>query len=55
MDGREFAHTTVRVTTFREPFLRGASGTFNLPNFPYSGRTTSVRWEEALQNFVIIP
>ena len=49
----EFAYTTVRVTTFGEQFLRGARGTFDLPNFPASGETTVVRWEESLQNFVI--
>ena len=54
IDGVEFAHTTVRVTTFgEEPFPRGWSGTFDLPDFPASGETTSVRWEESLQNFVI--
>ncbi len=53
IDGVEFANTTVRVTTFGEQFLRGASGTFDLPNFPASGETTVVRWEEALQNFII--
>ena len=53
IDGVEFANTTVRVTTFGEQFLRGASGTFDLPNFPASGETTVVQWEEALQNFVI--
>ena len=53
LDGVEFVYTTVRVTTFGEQFLRGASGTFDLPNFPASGETTVVQWEEALQNFVI--
>ena len=54
IDGREFANTTVRVTTFGEdPFPRGWSGTFALPDFPASGETTVVRWEESLQNFVI--
>ena len=55
LDGQEFANTTVRVTTFGEPFLRGVSGTFPLSDFPHSGDTTRIRWEEALQNFVIIP
>ena len=55
LDGVEFAHTTVRVRTFGEQFLRGASGTFPIPDFPYPGETKSIRWEEALQNFVIIP
>ena len=54
IDGQEFAYTTVRVTTFGEdPFPRGWSGTFDLPNFPAAGETTVVRWEESLQNFVI--
>ena len=53
IDGIEFAYTTVRVTTFGEQFLRGASGTFDLSDFPASGETTVVRWEEALQNFII--
>ena len=53
LDGVEFAHTTVRVTTFGEEVLRGASGRFDLPDFPASGETTVVRWAESLQNFVI--
>ena len=53
LDGQEFANTTVQVTIFGEQFLRGASGTFDLPDFPASGETTVVRWEEALQNFII--
>ena len=53
-DGVEFANTTVRVTTFGEdPFPRGFSGTFDLPDFPASGETTVVQWEQSLQNFVI--
>ena len=54
IDGVEFANTTVRVTTFGEdPFPRGWSGRFDLPDFPTSGETTVVQWEESLQNFVI--
>ena len=53
IDGVEFANTTVQVTTFGEPFLWGLSGTFELPNFPASGETTVVQWEQSLQNFVI--
>ena len=55
VDGVEFARTTVRVTTFGVDFLRGVSGTFDLPNFPSAGATTVIQWEESLQNFVIIP
>ncbi len=55
IDGVEFASTTVRVTTFGVPFLRGVSGTFTVSDFPRAGDMTRVRWEEALQNFVIVP
>ena len=55
-DGVEFANTTVRVTTLGvSPFLRGLSGTFPIPDFPKPGETKRLRWEESLQNFVIIP
>ena len=55
VDGVEFARTTVRVTTLGVEFLQGVSGTFPLADFPHPGATTTLRWEEALQNFVIIP
>ena len=56
IDGQEFANTTVRVTTFGEnPFPRGWSGTFLIPDFPRPGENKRLRWEESLQNFVIIP
>ena len=55
VDGVEFANTTVRVTTFGEPFRRGLSGTFPIPDFPRSGENKRLRWAESLQNFVIIP
>ena len=53
LDGVEFATTTVRVTTFGEQVLRGVSGIFPLSDFPHAGDTTTVQWEESLQNFVI--
>ena len=53
VDGVEFARTTVRVTTFGVDFLRGVSGTFDLPNFPSAGATTVIQWAESQQNFVI--
>ena len=55
IDGQEFANTTVRVTTFGVPFRQGLSGTFPIPDFPRAGENKSLRWEESLQNFVIIP
>ena len=55
IDRVEFANTTVRVTTFGESFLRGVSGTFPIPDFPSPGENKKLRWEQSLQNFVIIP
>ena len=54
-DGVEFARTTIRVTTLGVAFLRDLQRTVVVPDFPHSGDTTTLRWEEALQNFVIIP
>ncbi len=53
VDGVEFARTTVQVTTFGVDFLRGVSGTFDLPNFPSAGATTVIQWAESQQNFVL--
>ena len=59
LDGVEFANTTVRVTTLAPgeagKFLRGVRGTVTIPDFPHAGDATTLRWEQALQNFVIIP
>src|SRR5262245_16548857 len=51
-DGVQFAEATFTVTTLGEEFLRGAAGTYLLPNF--DGRNVIVQWQESLQNFVII-
>ena len=59
LDGVEFANTTVRVTTLAPgeagKFLSGLSGTVVVPDFPRPGEDTTLRWEQALQNFVIMP
>ena len=55
VDGVEFARTTVRVTTLGSEFVRGLNGTFTLTDFPRPGEETRIRWEESLQNFVIVP
>lgn len=52
-DGVEFASMRVTVTTLGEEFLRGASGTFPLTDFPTPGETRTLRWQQAQQNFVI--
>lgn len=53
-DGVEFARATFTVATLGlGDFPRGLSGTFNLGNFPQTGKTTHIQWQESLQNFVI--
>ena len=52
-DGVEFASATVAVTTFGEEFLRGASGTFTVSDFPQPGISVDLLWQESQQNFTI--
>ncbi|MBM4246892.1 MAG: hypothetical protein FJ148_24385 [Deltaproteobacteria bacterium] len=51
--GKQFASARFRVTTFGEPFLRGASGTYTLPGFPQADGSVDVTWTEGLQRFVV--
>ena len=52
-DGVEFASLTVIVTTLGEEFLHGASGTLLLADFPDSGASRTLRWQQGQQNFVL--
>ena len=52
-DGMAFATATFHVTTFGTPFMRGAAGTYTLPNFPSAGATTTIEWSEGAQSFVV--
>jgi hypothetical protein len=53
-DGVEFGSVTFTVTTlWGMEYLRGASGSCRLSDFPWLGTAVVVRWEESLQNFVI--
>ena len=52
-DGVEFARVTFIVGHLGEEFLRDASGRFRARDFPEPGVNTILRWNEALQNFVI--
>ena len=52
-DGVEFASATVVVTTFGEEFLRGASGTFTVSDFPQPGINVDLLWQQSQQNFAI--
>ena len=52
-DGVEFKRVTFTVGHLGEIFLRDASGRFRARDFPEPGVNTMLRWNEALQNFVI--
>lgn len=53
-DGEEFGRATFTVMTLGETFLTGASGVYDLPDFPEPDTIVTVEWQEASQNFVII-
>jgi hypothetical protein len=52
-DGRTFGQAQFMVETLGERFIRGLSGRYVLDDFPSVGETTTVSWEESLQNFAI--
>jgi hypothetical protein len=52
-DGIEIGSASFTVTTFGTPFLRGASGQYEIDGFPTAGAAVVLRWQEASQNFVI--
>ncbi len=51
-DGMPLGEASFTVTTFGTSFLSGVEGKFELPGF--AGRDVTVRWQEALQSFVIV-
>src|SRR5262249_18614302 len=53
-DGTEFARATFTVTTLGVEFLRGVNGNCRLEDFPHSGDSITMRWQESTQNFAII-
>lgn len=53
-DGIEFGSARFPVQTFGVPFLLHEAQDFRLSGFPETGRTTTVRWTQAQQNFVVI-
>ena len=52
-DGVEFARVTFNVTTLGAEFLTGLAASSIVPDFPSSGLSTAVQWQQSLQNFVI--
>lgn len=51
--GAEFASAAFTVQTLGQPFYPGLSKSVEVPNFPSSGQTTRLEWQESSQNFVI--
>jgi len=52
-DGIEIGTTTFAVATLGVTFLTGASGTYELDDFPFDGDETTISWQEESQSFVI--
>ena len=52
-DGEVFDRATVWVTTLGEPFVRDVVGMCEVSDFPTTGETATLEWQEAQQNFVI--
>ena len=53
VDGEELGRTTVRVTTLGAEFLRGVAGKCTVADFPMTGETVTLEWQQTSQNFVI--
>ena len=49
----ELDRATVTVTTLGSEFLRDVTGTCAVPDFPLSGETVTLEWQQNSQNFVI--
>ena len=54
VDGVELDRATITVTTLGEEFPEGLEGEYILEGFPDPDTSVVIRWEESLQNFVII-
>ena len=53
-DGVEFGRSSVMVSSLGlGEFVTGLSGMYPLADFPLMGTTTTIQWEQSLQNFVI--
>lgn len=53
-DGMPIGTATFTVTTLGTSFLRGAAGSYTLPDFPAAGSSVDVSWDEGQQGFVIV-
>ena len=53
VDEMELGWATVRVTPLGAEFLEGAAGACVVDDFPMSGETVRLEWQQTSQNFVI--
>ena len=54
VDDVELDRATITVTTLGEEFPKGLEGEYVLEGFPDPDTSVVIRWEESLQNFVIV-
>ncbi len=54
IDDDEVADVTFEVAGLDEGFITGLSGSYTLEGFPAPGKSVTVKWSEADQNFIII-
>ena len=54
-DGVEFGRATFTVTTLGQEFLVGVRGETVVTDFPRVGQEVRLLWQQAMQNFVIVP
>lgn len=52
-NGAEFARVTFTTQSLGQQFLTGASRSVTVNDFPNSGQSTTLRWQESLQNFIV--
>ena len=52
-NGESFGSAAFSVATLGDKFVRGLEGVVAVPDFPYAGNTTVLRWDEAKQSFTI--
>ena len=53
VDAVELGRATVRVTTLGAEFVRDAVGECRVADFPTTGETVTLEWQQNSQNFVI--
>ena len=54
-NGEEFARSTFEVGTLGEEFVRGASAEVRVEDFPSSGESTLLAWNQNTQHFEVVP